>query len=196
MAGDRDDHLIERTLASEPLLRGNFLRVQRDTVVLPDGRQATREYVQHPGAVAVVPLLDDGRVLLERQWRHPLQRVLLEFPAGKIDPGESPQHCGQRELQEETGYTAREWAHATWIHNAAAYSDEGIDLWFARGLVAGAHRRDAGEFIETVAMSHDELDALARAGELTDVKTLVGLLWWQRWRSGDWPLAWQEPATI
>lgn len=196
MTGDGDDHLVERTLASEPLLRGNFLRVQRDTVLLPDGRQATREYVRHPGAVAVVPLLDDGRVLLERQWRHPLQRVLLEFPAGKIDPGESPLRCGQRELQEETGYTAREWAHATWIHNAAAYSDEGIDLWFARGLTPGAHRRDAGEFIETVEMSLDELDALARAGELTDVKTLVGLLWWQRWRSGDWPLAWQEPASI
>jgi ADP-ribose pyrophosphatase len=196
MTGDGDDHLVERTLSSEPLLRGNFLRVQRDTVVLPDGRHATREYVQHPGAVAVVPLLDDGRVLLERQWRHPLQRVLLEFPAGKIDPGESPLACGRRELQEETGYTAREWAHATWIHNAAAYSDEGIDLWFARGLMPGAHRRDAGEFIETVAMSCDELDALARAGELTDVKTLVGLLWWQRWRSGDWPLAWQEPASI
>lgn len=191
-----DTHLAERTLHSEPLLHGHFLRVQRDTVQMPDGRQATREYVRHPGAVMVVPLLDDGRVLMERQWRQPLQRVLLEFPAGKIDAGESPLVCGCRELQEETGYTALEWAHAGWLHNAAAYSDEGIDIWFARGLVAGPPRLDPGEFIETLALSAEQLDTLAARGELTDAKTLVGLLWWQRWRSGAWSLTWQEPATM
>ena len=193
---DADAHLIERTLSSEPLLQGNFLRVQRDTVALPDGARATREYVRHPGAVMVLPLLDDGRMLLERQWRHPLQRVLLEFPAGKIDAGESTLDCARRELLEETGYTAREWAHATWVHNAAAYSDEGIDLWFARGLTAGTPRLDPGEFLETVAMSPAELLALAGRGELTDAKTLVGLLWWQRWQAGDWALHWQEPARM
>jgi ADP-ribose pyrophosphatase len=193
---DPDDHLIERRLSSEELLRGNFLRIQRDTVALPDGSHATREFVRHPGAVAVVPLLDDGRVLLERQWRHPLGRVLLEIPAGKVDAGESTLACARRELLEETGYTAREWAHATWVHNAAAYSDEGIDLWFARGLTAGAPQLDAGEFLETVAMAFEDLDALARAGELTDAKTLIALMWWQRWRSGEWSLNWQETATI
>ena len=193
---DPDDHLIERQVSSQELLRGNFLRIQRDTVVLPDGNQATREFVRHPGAVAVVPLLDDGRLLLERQWRHPLGQVLLEIPAGKLDAGETTLSCAQRELLEETGYTAREWAHATWVHNAAAYSDEGIDLWFARGLTAGTPELDAGEFLETVIMGFDELDALARAGKLTDAKTLIALMWWQRWRSGEWSLSWQETATI
>lgn len=196
MAERDDGHLIERAVASETLLRGHFLLVQRDTVALPDGRLATREFVRHPGAVMVVPILDDGRLLMERQWRHPLQRVLLEFPAGKLDAGESPLACGRRELLEETGHTAREWAHAGWMHNAPAYSDEGIDVWFARGLVAGMPRLDEGEFLETVAMSEDELDALAGRGELTDAKTLVGLLWLRRWRSGAWPLAWQEVDSI
>lgn len=191
-----DGHLVERSVATETLLRGRFLHVQRDTVALPDGGTATREFIRHPGAVMVVPLLDDGRLLMERQWRHPLQRVLLEFPAGKIDPGEAPLACGRRELLEETGHLAREWAHAGWMHNAPAYSDEGIDVWFARGLVPGPQRLDAGEFIETVAMSAEALDALAGRGELTDAKTLVGLLWLQRWRSGAWPLDWQEDASI
>lgn len=189
-----DRHLIETTVGSEELLRGNFLHVQRDTVVLPDGSRATREFVRHPGAVAVVPMLDDGRLLLERQWRQPLRRVLLEFPAGKIDAGEDPWVCAQRELLEETGYTAREWAHAAWLHNAVAYSDEGIDIWFARGLAPGPARLDEGEFIETVAMTPEELDALAARGELTDAKTLVGLLWLHRWSSGAWPLQWRHPG--
>lgn len=191
-----DSHLIERTVATQEVLRGSFLRVQRDTVALPDGGRATREYIRHPGAVMVVPLLDDGRLVMERQWRHPLQRVLLEFPAGKLDAGEPPQVCGQRELLEETGYTARQWAHAGWMHNACAYSDEGIDVWFARGLTAGPARLDAGEFVETVLVTEAELDALAGRGELTDAKTLVGLLWLQRWRCGAWPLEWQDPASI
>lgn len=191
-----DSHLVEHTVATEELLHGRFLHVQRDTVALPDGRHATREYIRHPGAVMVVPLLEDGRLVMERQWRHPLQRVLLEFPAGKIDAGEEPLVCGRRELLEETGYTAREWAHAGWMHNACAYSDEGIDVWFARGLVAGAARLDEGEFVQTVLMSEAELDALASRGELTDAKTLVGLLWLQRWLAGAWPLHWQEVATI
>jgi ADP-ribose pyrophosphatase len=191
---DDDHHLVETAIGSETLLRGRFLHVQRDTVALPDGGQATREFIRHPGAVMVVPLLDDGRLLMERQWRHPLQRVLLEFPAGKLDAGEAPLACGQRELLEETGYRAREWAHAAWMHNAPAYSDEGIDVWFARGLVAGRQHLDEGEFIETVAMSADELDALAARGELTDAKTLVGLLWFRRWSCGDWPLHWQQPG--
>lgn len=192
MDGADDRHLVERTLASQELLQGHFLRVQRDRVALPDGAQATREYVRHPGAVMIVPLLPDGRLLLERQWRHPLQRVLLEFPAGKLDPGESSLDCGRRELREETGYRADEWAHAGWMHNAPAYSDEAIDVWFARGLHTGAPSLDAGEFLETVAMSAAELDRLAGRGELTDAKTLVGLLWFQRWSCGGWPLQWQR----
>ncbi len=195
MAG-ADEHLAERTLSSDLLFQGSFLQVQRDTVAQPDGRQTTREYVRHPGAVAVLPLLDDGRLLLERQWRHPLGRVLLELPAGKIDPGESAAACAVRELKEETGYTAREWAYACTLHNAAAYSDEHIEIWFARGLTAGAQRLDEGEFIELVAMSESALDAAAKCGELTDAKTLIGLLWLQRWLAGAWPLQWRQAGTM
>jgi len=185
-----DAHLREHALGGRVLHKGSFLEVRRDDVRLPDGAAATREYVVHPGAVAIVPLLDDGRLVLERQFRYPVGRVLLEFPAGKIDPGESTLRCAQRELLEETGYRAREWACAGVIHNAAAYSTEGIEIWFARGLQAGAQRLDAGEFIELCLLSEAELEAHAGRGELSDVKTLVGLLWLQKWRAGLWALDW------
>lgn len=187
----RDRHLVERRIAGEQLLKGAFLDVRRDTVQLPDGHVATREYIVHPGAVVIVPLLDDGRLVLERQHRYPLDRVLLEFPAGKIDPGEAHFDTARRELLEETGYAAREWAYAGVLHNAAAYSTEGIEIWFARGLSPGERRLDAGELIDVVLMTEAELDALAARGELTDAKTLIALLKLQKWRSGAWPLAWQ-----
>lgn len=191
-----DEHLIERRTGSQPLLRGHFLQAYRDEVTLPDGGTATREYIVHPGAVAIVPLLDDRRILLERQYRYPLQQVLLEIPAGKIDPGESAAQTAVRELREETGYSAAEWAYAGTLHNAAAYSTEHIEIWFARGLRPGAPQLDTGEFIELVARSEDELDRLAATGGLTDAKTLIGLLWLQRWRAGAWPLAWRDAATM
>jgi len=188
-----DPALAEHLLHGQTLLEGGFLTVRRDTVALPDGTSATREYVVHPGAVAVVPVLDDGRVVMVRQFRYPLGQVLLEFPAGKIDPGEPVWHCAQRELREETGYTATSWARACRIHNAAAYSTEGIEIWFARGLQPGPQALDTGEFLEVVAVSERELDDLAQAGELTDVKTLVGLQWLRQWRQGAWSLSWQPP---
>jgi ADP-ribose pyrophosphatase len=186
-----DEHLREHRLDGEVLKEGGFLELRRDTVSLPDGRSATREYIQHGGAVAVIPLLDDGRIVLVRQFRYPVGKVLLELPAGKLDAGESVLACGQRELLEETGYRAAEWAFAGTIHNAAAYSSESIHLWFARGLQAGPQQLDAGEFVEVVRHTDSELDALAVRGELPDVKTLIGLQWLQRWRAGAWPLQWQ-----
>jgi ADP-ribose pyrophosphatase len=186
-----ESHLIETPLQSETLLQGSFLHVRRDTVRLPTGDSATREYVVHPGAVMVVPLLDDGRLVLERQYRWPLQRVLLEFPAGKIDPGEDARSCAVRELAEETGYRAAEWARAGVMHNAAAYSTEAIEVWFARGLSLGERQLDHGEHIDVIDMDAAELDRLAASGELTDAKTLIGLLWLSRWRAGTWPLQWQ-----
>ena len=186
-----DAHLREHALGGQVLHKGHFLEVRRDEVRLPVGSAATRDYVVHPGAVAIVPLLDDGRLVLERQFRYPVGRVMLEFPAGKIDPGEAAWVCAQRELLEETGYRAREWACAGVIHNAAAYSTEAIELWFARGLQAGVQRLDAGEFIELCLLSEAELDDCAARGELSDVKTLVGLLWLQKWRAGLWALDWR-----
>jgi ADP-ribose pyrophosphatase len=113
-----DAHLREETLASEPVFDGRLLHVRRDRIRLPDGGQATREFIVHPGAVMVVPILDDGRLVMERQWRYPLARVMLEFPAGKLEAGEPTLQCAQRELFEETGYRAREWAIAGVLHNA------------------------------------------------------------------------------
>jgi ADP-ribose pyrophosphatase len=193
VAGD-DAHLIETSRGGEDLLRGNFLHVRRDQVLLPSGKTASREYIVHPGAVAIVPLLDDGRVLLERQYRYPLGRVMLEIPAGKLDPGEDPWACGQRELREETGYSAAEWARAGEIHNAAAYCDEVIHLWFARGLKAGPRQLDEGEFIDLFPVDDLEFERLAANGAITDVKTLIGLQWLQRLRTKTWSPAWQPGA--
>ena len=190
-----DGHLIEHRLAGEQLLQGDFLDVRRDTVGLPGGDTATREYVVHPGAVMIVPILDDGRLVLERQYRYPLRQVLLEFPAGKIDPGEDRWCSAIRELAEETGYRAREWASAGILHNAAAYSTEFIEIWFARGLVLGEQALDHGEFIEVILMDEAALDACAASGDLTDAKTLIGLLWLQKWREGRWPLDWRAVET-
>jgi ADP-ribose pyrophosphatase len=189
-----DDALVERRLSGEQVWRGHFLDVRRDVIVQHDGHTALREYIVHPGAVMVVPLLDDGRLVMERQFRYPLGRVLLEFPAGKLEPGEPVQRCAQRELVEETGYVAREWARACAIHNACAYADEAIEIWFARGLQPGARQLDPGELIDVCAMSEPELDALAARGELTDVKTLIGLQWLQKWRAGLWTLDWVAAA--
>jgi ADP-ribose pyrophosphatase len=188
---ERDSHLVERRVGGRTLLQGGFLEVRRDDVLLPDGKPATREYIQHPGAVAVIPLLDDGRLVMVRQYRYPIGKTIIEFPAGKLDDGEDLLGCARRELQEETGYRAREWAFACEIHNAAAYSSESIWLYFARGLVAGAQQLDAGEFVEVVTLSEAELDALAAGDGLPDVKTRIGLQWLQRWRAGAWSLQWQ-----
>ena len=187
-------HLAERTVQSHRIWRGVFLDVRQDAVALPDGARATREYIVHPGAVMVVPLLDDGSIVCERQWRYPMGRAMLEFPAGKLESGEPAVDCAVRELEEETGYRAAEWARAGATHNAIAYADEVIEIWFARGLSRGARKLDHGEFLDVCTATPDELDAAAAAGRITDAKTLVGLLWLARWRSGAWPLEWRAAA--
>jgi ADP-ribose pyrophosphatase len=185
-----DAHLTETRVASQELLRGHFLHVMRDTVRLPDGNEAFREYVIHPGAVMVVAELPDGRLVLERQFRYPVQSVMVEFPAGKLDPGEVSLACAQRELLEETGYTARQWARAGVLHPVISYSTEFIDIWFARELTAGERQLDAGEFLDIFSASADELLQWCRDGRITDAKTLTGMLWLQNLRSGAWSLDW------
>jgi ADP-ribose pyrophosphatase len=185
-----DAHLRETRVASQELLRGHFLHAIRDTVRLPDGKEAFREYVIHPGAVMVVAELPDGRLVLERQFRYPVQSVMVEFPAGKLDPGEDSLACAQRELLEETGYTARQWARAGVLHPVISYSTEFIDIWFARELTAGERKLDAGEFLDVFSASADELLQWCRDGRITDAKTLTGILWLQNLRSGAWSLDW------
>ena len=183
-------HLRETTVESKQVWRGAFLDVRRDLVSLPDGTQAGREYIVHPGAVMIVPILDDGRLVVERQWRYPIGEAMLEFPAGKLEAGEPVIDCAVRELVEETGYRAGEWARAGHMHNAIAYSTEAIEVWFARGLVKGPRQLDEGEFLDVLETTEDELALASGRGEITDAKTLVGLLWLQNWRAGKWPLRW------
>ncbi len=188
----QDAHLIEHTLDHVEVLKGHFLHAFRDQVRLPNGDTATREYVIHPGAVMIIALLDDGRLVMERQYRYPVKQVMIEFPAGKLDAGEDRLACAQRELLEETGYRAKEWAHAGVLHPVISYSTEFIDIWFARGLRLGERRLDEGEFLDVFTASLEELLAWSREGKLTDAKTLTGLLWLQNHRSGAWPLQWQS----
>jgi ADP-ribose pyrophosphatase len=181
-----DEHLRETRVGGAIVYDGDFLKVQRDTVRLPDGKRSEREYIRHPGAVVVLPLFDDGSVLLERQYRYPLDQVFIEFPAGKIDPDEDHLACAKRELQEETGYTASDWRFVCTIHNAIAYSDEHLEIYVARGLTAGESRLDEGEFLETFKATVPEILSWVREGKITDVKTLIGAFWLDKIASGQW----------
>ena len=181
-----DTHLKETRLDGELAYDGGFLKVTRDRIALPDGAETHREFIRHPGAVVILPLFDDGSVLLERQFRYPLDRVFIEYPAGKIDPGEDPLACAKRELQEETGYTASDWHFLCTIHNAIAYSDEHLNLYLARGLTAGEAQLDDGEFLETFRASVPEMLEKVRSGEVTDVKTVIGTFWLEKILDGRW----------
>jgi ADP-ribose pyrophosphatase len=156
--------------------------VRRDIVRLPDGSEGSREYIRHPGAVAIVPLFDDGRVLLERQFRYPHRREFIEVPAGKLEPGEPPLATAKRELMEETGYAAQEWARLGVMHPAIAYTDEAIEIFIARKLSKlGTASLDPGEFVETLVVSFDEALAMIRDGRITDSKTVCALLQVDKW---------------
>ncbi len=185
--------LTEKQLSTLTVYQGGLLHVKEDLVQLPDGRTARREYILHPGAVVIIPLLADGSVVMERQFRYPLQRDLYELPAGKLDAGESVLACGQRELLEETGYRAASWRYVATIHPCIGYSNERISLYLAQNLTDGEHRRDGDEFLEVFTLPLPEAMEWVRTGKITDVKTVIGLFWAEKILSGWLPPETQNP---
>jgi len=178
-----DEHLAEKKISGESVYDGIFLKMKRDTVSLPDGQYAVREYLEHPGAVAILAVLDDGRILLERQYRYPIAQAMIEIPAGKLNTGEDPLLCAQRELQEETGYTAKHWSKIRRIHPVISYSTEFIDIYLAEGLSPGPARLDEEEFLDVFAAPLEELLHWVEMGKITDVKTIISTYWLERRRS-------------
>ena len=178
--------LTEHALSSELVYDGKLLRVRRDKVRLPDGGTAEREYIQHPGAVLVIALLDSGELVMERQFRYPLRRDMIELPAGKIDPGEPPLETAKRELLEETGYAARHWRHVSTIHLAIGYSDERIEIFVAKGLKQEQARLDDEEFLEVFTLPLATALQWVRERKITDAKTISGLFWAEKVLDGPW----------
>jgi ADP-ribose pyrophosphatase len=182
--------LEEVRLSGEQVYEGSLLKVQRDWVRAPDGHEQPFEYTLHPGAAAIVPMLDDGRVVMERQWRYAMNRSFLEFPAGKLNRGEDPLLAAQRELAEETGYRAQQWARLGEMHPVIAYSTETIHLFMARGLVLGESAREQGECLEIVILKPEDLFDMIYRGEVTDSKTLACAIWLNRVVNQHWSPAW------
>ncbi|MGE5669077.1 MAG: acylphosphatase [Betaproteobacteria bacterium] len=182
-AAAEGDPLAERRLSGNRVWRGKLLDVRQDRVRLPDGGEALREYVVHPGAVLMIPELPDGQLVVERQFRYPLNRAFLEFPAGKLDPGETAFATARRELVEEAGYAAVEWTLLGTVHPVISYSTEVIDLYLARGLAHVGSQLDHGEFLEIATYTEDALYAELDAGALTDSKTVAALALYSRWRT-------------
>ncbi len=179
-----DQHLREDRISGEDIYGGIFLHMKRDKILLPDGQEAVREYLTHPGAVAILAILDDGRVLLERQYRYPIAKACIEIPAGKLEIGEDHLMCAKRELEEETGYTAKKWSYIRRIHPVISYSTELIDIYLAEDLVPGKSKLDDEEFLDVFAAPLEQLIAWVEEGEITDVKTTISAYWLDRYRRG------------
>ena len=179
-----DSHLREERISGEDIYGGIFLKMKRDKIALPNGEEAVREYLTHPGAVAVVAILDDGRVLLERQYRYPIAKACIEIPAGKLEIGEDHLLCAKRELEEETGYMAKKWSYIRRIHPVISYSTELIDIYLAEDLVPGKSHLDDEEFLDVFAAPLDQLIGWVEDGEITDVKTTISAYWLDRYRRG------------
>lgn len=181
-----DSALIEQMLSSQSVYDGKLLRVRSDDVRLPDGSHGVREWIDHPGAVVILGMLDNGRFLFERQFRYPLRRIFLELPAGKIDASEHPLDTAKRELREETGYRAKLWRHLGALHPCIGYSNERIDIFWAHGLSYIGHERDHGEFLDVVEMSVGDALLAVRDGDITDAKTISALMWAEKIATGIW----------
>lgn len=181
-----EEDFTETCVESRVVFRGGLLQVIEDRVRLPDGGEARREYIRHPGAVMMLAFLDERTVLLERQFRYPLRRHFIELPAGKIEPGEDPLETARRELREECGYEAGTWRHLATLHPCIGYADERIELFLARDLRHVGHALDEGEFLEVFTLSVDEALEWIRDGRITEAKAITGLLWADRILRGQW----------
>ncbi len=169
------DKLIEKTQKKELVYKGHFLEYYKDQVLLPDGRVTSREYLHHPGAIAAVPLLDNGQVLMVKQFRYPTNSILLEIPAGKLETGEEIKECVRRELMEEVGYEPEEIIHLSSVWTTPGFTDEIIHLFLAKGLKPSSNPKDNDEFLEVVAMNKEELLNHIHSGEIIDGKTALAL---------------------
>jgi ADP-ribose pyrophosphatase len=178
--------LTETTVSSRNVYDGELLHVRADRARLPDGKVAVREYITHPGAVVIIPLLDNGELVLERQHRYPLHRDFYELPAGKIDRGEDPLQCAQRELLEETGYSAKKWRYITTLHPCIGYSDEKLLYYLAEDLTFTSASLDDGEHLEVFTLTLAAAVDWVRTGKITDNKTVSGLLWAEKVLRGEW----------
>lgn len=187
-----DKRLEEVVLSDKEVYAGKLLHVHRREVRLPDGRKSGRELIVHPGASAMVVLDDQNRIVLERQWRSPMDRAFWEIPAGKIDKGEDPLfQTAVRELEEETGLQAENWVELGTIHNAIGYSNERIVIYLAKNVCFSetGQKLDPGEFLTLVSVPFEEALAMTRNGDITDVKTVIGLNWARDYLEGNLPQA-------
>lgn len=184
---DEHQHLKETELESTQVYRGILLDIRHDRIQLPDGNESAREYVSHPGAVLIIPLLDNGELLIERQFRYPLRKAFLELPAGKIEPDEDILRTATRELLEETGHSASQWRHLGITHPCIGYSNERIELFLASGLKRESGQQlDHGEFLDVINISLDDALLAIRQGEITDGKTITALFWAEKVIRSGW----------
>ena len=169
--------LEELMVRSEEVYSGVLLHIYKDEVKLPNGNTSVREYNKHFGAVCIIPMTDDGKVILERQYRYPLHEVITEIPAGKLDsPDEDPLSAAQRELREETGYTADTWVGLGEFRGAAAYSNERIWMYLAKGLTKGERELDDDEFLDVFALPLSDAVEEVMSGKISDGKTIAAVL--------------------